>query len=101
MSLFCEINYKDLTNEIKETKYTEGNSESETSNKEKNKKKSNKKENNILDCILSKYDIEYDTSDKKDIYRENITIEIASKIDEESNKKQIYVKKSNKKSSII
>ena len=81
MSLFCEIKYKDLTNKIKETKYTEGNNELQIINKRENKKRNN----DILDCILSKYDIEYETADNKDMYKDKKLIEIASKIDEESN----------------
>jgi len=78
MSLFGKIYYQDLTNKIKETKYTEGNYEPQIINK----KEKNKRNVDILDCILSKYDIEYETTD---MYKDKKLIDIASKIDEESN----------------
>ena len=87
MDIFKNINYDNLTDEINQGMYTENTTLKEndtpnsTSNNENN---TTTKYKSLIDAILSKYEYEYIISNNKDVYREKILIEIASKLDEQS-----------------
>tara|TARA_Y100001958_G_scaffold36598_1_gene24004 strand:- start:7929 stop:8624 length:696 start_codon:yes stop_codon:yes gene_type:complete len=79
MDLFCDISYKNIASQIKENEYTESNL-----NKKEIKKEEIDSQTSLFESILSKNDIEYENSDNKKMYIEQIKIEIASKLDEDS-----------------
>lgn len=86
MNIFCDINYNNIAVRIKENKYTEINHFSKTITKLENSNTISNSNTFLLDEIFTRYDIEFCNSNNKDIYREQIKIKIASKIDEESDK---------------
>lgn len=82
MNIFCDINYNNIASKIKENKYTEANQINKVTKTSSDKRKNNSK--SLLDEIFTRNDIEFCNSSIKDIYRDQIKIEIASKIDENS-----------------
>lgn len=83
MDIFCDIDYDKLTCNIKENRFSESNKINKIKIKSDNKKSES---NNLINEIFSKNDIEYFTTDDKELYIEKIKIKIASNIDEDSNK---------------
>ena len=84
MDIFCDINYNNIASKIKENKYTETN-QVNTVNQVSTDNNKNKSAF-LIDEIFTRNDIEFCNTSNKDLYREQIKINIASKIDEESDK---------------
>jgi hypothetical protein len=83
MDIFCNISYSNISEQIIETKYTEGIKNDILVDKPI---KTIDRYNILLDCILSIHDIEYIHSDNKDFYRDQELVRIATLIDEDSDK---------------